>query len=218
MNYRIIPPEEINDAVIRLPLSKSISNRVLLINALTGNRGSIAEVAQCDDTSAMMRALDSAENNIDIGAAGTAMRFLTAYFAMQPGREVTVDGTERMRRRPVKILVEALRDCGADIEYVGEEGFPPLKIKGRKLKGGEVSLPADVSSQYISALLMVAPYMEHGLRLELTGTPGPHGRSSFLLPCGQNAVRQNLLPQGHTGADGGNPYPLYRNCGGIQPH
>ena len=138
MNYRIIPPEEINDAVIRLPLSKSISNRVLLINALTGNRGSIAEVAQCDDTSAMMRALDSAENNIDIGAAGTAMRFLTAYFAMQPGREVTVDGTERMRRRPVKILVEALRDCGADIEYVGEEGFPPLKIKGRKLKGGEV--------------------------------------------------------------------------------
>lgn len=171
MNYRIIPPEEIADAVIRLPLSKSISNRALLINALAGNKGSIAAVAQCDDTSAMMQALASTDDYINIGAAGTAMRFLTAYFAMQPGREVTLDGTERMRRRPVKILVDALRECGADIEYAGEEGFPPLKIKGRKLTGGDVSLPADVSSQYISALLMVAPYMERGLRLELTGTP-----------------------------------------------
>ena len=189
MNYRIIPPEEINDAVIRLPLSKSISNRVLLINALTGNRGSIAEVAQCDDTSAMMRALDSAENNIDIGAAGTAMRFLTACFAAQPGRTVRLDGSERMRRRPVAPLVEALRCCGASVDYVGEEGFPPLLIHGSRLAGGEVSIDATISSQFISALLMIAPMMERGLRLTLVGEPASEPYMAMTLDMMRRPLR-----------------------------
>lgn len=169
MDYQIFPPEELAPVAIRLPLSKSISNRVLLINALTGGKGTIKEVADCDDTNAMKQALASTADTINIGAAGTAMRFLTAYFAALDGRTVTLDGTDRMRQRPIKLLVDALRACGASIEYAGEEGFPPLKITGRKLRGGEVSLDASVSSQYISALLMVAPAMTDGLTLNLTG-------------------------------------------------
>jgi 3-phosphoshikimate 1-carboxyvinyltransferase len=171
MDYRIFPPEEINDADISLPLSKSISNRVLIINALTGNAGEISQVAKCDDTDVMLAALASADDTIDVGAAGTAMRFLTAYFALQQGRTVTLTGSERMKQRPIKVLVDALRACGADIQYVGNEGYPPLKITGKKLAGGEITLDASVSSQYISALLMTAPYMADGLTLTLSDTP-----------------------------------------------
>ncbi len=171
MDYQIFPPEEISDAQIKLPLSKSISNRVLMINALTGNCGSIGEVAKCDDTDAMRRALDSDSAEINIGAAGTAMRFLTAYFAMQEGRTVTVDGTERMRQRPIGVLVDALRECGADISYTQEEGYPPLRITGKRLTGGSITVDGSISSQYISALLMAAPLMEQGLTITLTGEP-----------------------------------------------
>lgn len=171
MDYQIFPPEEITDAQIRLPLSKSISNRVLMINALTGNAGTIGEVAKCDDTDAMRRALDSDSDEINIGAAGTAMRFLTAYFAMQEGRTVTVDGTERMRQRPIGVLVDALRECGADISYTQEEGYPPLRITGKRLTGGSITVDGTISSQYISALLMAAPLMEQGLTITLTGEP-----------------------------------------------
>lgn len=171
MDYQIFPPEEITDAQIKLPLSKSISNRVLMINALTGNAGIIGEVAKCDDTDAMRRALDSDSAEINIGAAGTAMRFLTAYFAMQEGRTVTVDGTERMRQRPIGVLVDALRECGADISYTQEEGYPPLRITGKRLTGGSITVDGTISSQYISALLMAAPLMEQGLTITLTGEP-----------------------------------------------
>lgn len=169
MDYQIFPPEEITDAQIKLPLSKSISNRVLMINALTGNCGSIGEVAKCDDTDAMRRALDSDSAEINIGAAGTAMRFLTAYFTMQEGRTVTVDGTERMRQRPIGVLVDALRECGADISYTQKEGYPPLRITGKRLTGGSITVDGSISSQYISALLMAAPLMEQGLTVTLTG-------------------------------------------------
>lgn len=169
MNYRIFPPEEMIEATIELPLSKSISNRALIINALTADTKPIAKVAHCDDTDVMVEALSSQSSDVNIGAAGTAMRFLTAYFSVQEGRAVTLDGSERMRQRPIKALVDALRDCGASIEYLGEEGFPPLKISGRKLQGGDVALPASISSQYISALLMIAPLMAQGLRLTLEG-------------------------------------------------
>lgn len=175
MNYQIFPPEEIQ-AEIQLPLSKSISNRALIINALTGNKGTIKGVAKCDDSDVMCEALATAFNSendfgtINIGAAGTAMRFLTAYFAVaKPGSTVVLDGSERMRERPIKALVDALNECGGSITYAGKEGYPPLKIEGKRLKGGTVTLDGSISSQYVSALLMAAPFMESGLTLTLTG-------------------------------------------------
>lgn len=169
MDYRIFPPEELPEAIIDLPLSKSISNRVLIINALAGGSGTVARVARCDDTDVMLAALDSSDDTVSIGAAGTAMRFLTAYFAATPGRTVTLDGSERMRCRPIAPLVDALRTCGAHIEYVGEEGYPPLRIEGTALAGGEISLDGGVSSQFVSALLMIAPTMADGLKLHIKG-------------------------------------------------
>lgn len=171
MDIRIFPPEEMLEARIALPPSKSISNRALIMQALTEKPGSIANLADCDDTAVMTEALGGGAESrtVNIGAAGTSMRFLTAYYASLPGAEITLDGTERMRRRPIAPLVEALRAAGASIEYAGEEGFPPLRIHGRHLKGGDVTVKADISSQYISALLMVAPTMEQGLRLTLDG-------------------------------------------------
>lgn len=169
MNYRIFPPEEMIDATISLPLSKSISNRALIINALTPNALSLKVVAKCNDTDAMVEALTSDNDDVNIGAAGTAMRFLTAYFASILGRTVTLDGSARMRQRPIKALVDALRECGATIDYLDAEGFPPLRIEGQELEGGEVSLPASISSQYISALLMIAPLMKRGLIINLEG-------------------------------------------------
>ena len=168
MNYRIYPPEDSMPAgILNLPSSKSISNRVLMLDALAGGGGKLRNIAVCDDTESMRRALESDSDTINVGAAGTAMRFLTAYFAMQEGRVVTLDGSERMRRRPISVLVDALCRCGADIGYLGEEGYPPLLIKGRRLAGGAVSLNASVSSQYVSALLMAAPMMDNGLVLTL---------------------------------------------------
>lgn len=169
MDYRIFPPEEMIDVSIDLPLSKSISNRALIINALTPGALPLGNVAKCNDTDTMIAALSSSDDVVNIGAAGTAMRFLTAYFVSIPGRVVTLDGSARMRQRPIKALVEALRDCGAKIDYVENEGFPPLRIEGRSLEGGEISLPASISSQYISALLMIAPLMRQGLKITLEG-------------------------------------------------
>lgn len=170
MNYRIYFPDKIT-AVITLPASKSISNRALIINALSGAENQIENVSKCDDTDAMLAALTNLDNNINIGAAGTAMRFLTGYFAMQNGKTTILDGSERMRHRPVKILADALRRCGAEIEYLGEEGFPPLKISGKNLEYPSVlEIPGNISSQYISSLLMIAPMMKNGLTISLTGT------------------------------------------------
>lgn len=171
-------------AKVSLPSSKSISNRALLLNTLSGApMGYISNLSDCDDTSVMMEALfllDAERREgrmgqlvptINIKAAGTAMRFLTAYLAATPavGTRI-ITGTERMRQRPIGLLVDALRALGADIEYEDQEGFPPLRITGKKLKGGRVSLPGDVSSQYSSALLMIAPLLEEGLTLTLQGT------------------------------------------------
>ena len=162
MDYRIFAPDKIVMEV-ELPASKSISNRMLILNALCG--GELHNVARCDDTDAMRRALatdttaSGAVATVNISAAGTAMRFLTAYYATLEGSTVILDGTERMRHRPIALLVDALRRCGADIEYAGEEGFPPLRITGRKLSASHIEIAGNVSSQYISALLMVAPLM-----------------------------------------------------------
>lgn len=154
---------------IELPLSKSESNRQLIISALTPEAKRPQRLAKCDDTDAMLAALESGNGLINIGAAGTAMRFLTAYFACKEGADVTLDGSERMRQRPIAPLVDALRSLGASIDYVGNEGFPPLRIRGRKLTGGEVEMDGGISSQYVSALLMIAPTMSRGLTLHLQG-------------------------------------------------
>lgn len=170
MNYRILPPEGFLETRLMLPLSKSMSNRALVINALTDGAPRLTDVAKCDDTDAMLEALSTDDADvINIGAAGTTMRFLTAYYSTREGRTVVLDGSERMRHRPIGVLVDALRNLGAEIEYVGEEGYPPLRISGRRLHGGDLTLDASVSSQFISALLMIAPVTEKGLRLTLEG-------------------------------------------------
>lgn len=153
---------------ISLPASKSICNRVLIINALLENAYTIGNLSDCDDTQVMLQALTSKSNHFDIGAAGTAMRFLTAFLAQKTG-EYTITGSARMKQRPIKILVSALRSVGANIEYMEEDGFPPLKISGKALQGGTLMLDGSVSSQYISALMMIAPCMTQGLRIELQG-------------------------------------------------
>ncbi len=169
MIYKIFPPEEMEGLEVNLPLSKSESNRALIISALTPGGALPERVADCDDTDSLLAGLGRDSGVVNIGAAGTAMRFLTAYYACRPGADIILDGSERMRLRPIGQLVEALRRLGADIDYQGREGFPPLRIRGRMLEGGEISIPANVSSQFISALLMVAPTMEHGLTLTLEG-------------------------------------------------
>ncbi len=153
---------------ITLDGSKSISNRVLIINALTKDNFNIKGLSTSDDTKALQKALANPQAIKDVGAAGTTMRFLTAYFALQEGTW-TLTGSERMKQRPIAILVDALRNLGADISYLEGKGCPPLRINGKKLKGGTVKMSASVSSQYLSALLMIAPVLEKGLVLELEG-------------------------------------------------
>lgn len=168
MNYRIIAPRRI-EGEIDLPASKSISNRVLLLNALCATPGRLSNLAQCDDTDAVLTALAQPDaSEVNIGAAGTAMRFLTAYFATRVGRAVVIDGTERMRQRPIGVLVDALRQLGADIEYMEAEGYPPLKITGTRLHGGALRVSGSVSSQYITAILLIAPVIG-GIALTIEG-------------------------------------------------
>lgn len=167
MKYVLTAPEKIN-ATINLPASKSICNRALIINALSGNKLAPDNMSDCDDTEVMLRALRDMPEVIDIKAAGTAMRFLTAYLAVTPGEHV-LTGTERMLQRPIKALVDALRYIGADISYECNPGFPPLRIKGRKIDGGHIEIPGDISSQYISALLMIGPMLADGLEVRLNG-------------------------------------------------
>ena len=153
---------------IDLPASKSISNRALILNALSYSPYDVHNLSDCDDTRVTSYVLDSNDTTFDIGAAGTAMRFLTAFLSKTVG-EWIITGSERMKQRPIKVLVEALNSLGAKIEYVEKEGFPPLRIFGSALTGGEIHLNSGVSSQYISALMMVGPYMQKGLKIILTG-------------------------------------------------
>ncbi len=168
MRYKITAPKLLNHTA-QLPASKSISNRALIIHALTGSTILPDHLSDCDDTEVIVRALRDNPYEIDIKAAGTAMRFMTALLAVRDGEEHVLTGTERMRHRPIGILVDALRKLGADIAYVGEEGFPPLRICGRMLEGGLLETPGNISSQYISALLLIGPMLRNGLTLRLTG-------------------------------------------------
>lgn len=167
MKYLLIPPIALQGTVV-LPTSKSISNRVLIINALAESDMPIEGVSDCDDTRVMLNVLQSNDTAFDVGAAGTSMRFLTAFLSKIVGKwEIT--GSERMKNRPIKLLVDALNELGAKIEYIEKEGYPPLRIYGSALQGGRIEMQGNVSSQYISALLMLAPTMQQGLRLVLQG-------------------------------------------------
>lgn len=167
MRYLLSAPSHIK-ATIQLPASKSISNRALIIHALSKGNDVLSNLSDCDDTRVMVKALTEGGEVIDILAAGTAMRFLTAYLSSTPGTHI-ITGTERMQQRPIQILVNALRELGASIEYTRNEGFPPLRIEGAPLAGNEITLKGNVSSQYISALLMIGPILKNGLQLRLTG-------------------------------------------------
>ena len=166
--YRLTAPQRL-DATVELPASKSISNRALIIYALSGGTHLPENLSDCDDTEVIIKALNEMPEEIDIKAAGTAMRFMTAYLSVTDGTHV-LTGTERMKHRPIGILVDALRLLGADIQYVGEEDYPPLRINGKQLEGGLLEIPGNVSSQYISALLMIGPTLKKGLTLRLLGS------------------------------------------------
>lgn len=167
MQYIVKAPNRIK-AEINLPASKSISNRVLVIHSLSGGNSTLHNLSDCDDTQVMINALRDMPEVIDIKAAGTAMRFMSAYLSVTEGEHV-ITGTERMKHRPIGVLVDALRRLGADIEYVGEQGYPPLRIRGKQLEGGTLEVPGNISSQYISALLIIGPALRNGLELRLTG-------------------------------------------------
>ena len=148
--------------------SKSESNRLLILQALFPEL-ELQNLSNSDDTQAMTRGLSSAEETIDIGHAGTTMRFLTSYFATTAGAKKILTGSKRMQERPIKILVDALRAIGADIEYVKNEGYPPLRISGKKITVDSVELAANVSSQYITSLMLIAPNLPKGLTIRLVG-------------------------------------------------
>lgn len=163
--YIISPPDNVHTTV-HLPASKSISNRALILNALSLSNTPIHNLSDCEDTRVIVESFNSNSNLFDVKGAGTAMRFLTAFLAGMEG-EWIIRGSKRMHERPIHPLVETLNVLGAEIEYLEKEGYPPLRIKGRSLKGGEVFVAGNISSQFISALLMVAPMMEKGLVMNI---------------------------------------------------
>lgn len=156
--------------VIELPASKSISNRVLIIRALSKTPFEIINLSAADDTTIMERALGRNDMITDVGPAGTTMRFLTALYATQPGEKI-LTGSERMKKRPIGTLVEALRQLGANITYIENEGYPPLRIEGRRLHGGEVNVMGDISSQFITALMLIGPTLPQQLVINIQGDP-----------------------------------------------
>ena len=170
MTYQLSKPNRSLTGTITLDGSKSIANRVLIIQALCAEAFSIEKIAGSRDTETLQRLLNSKDETLDTGAAGTTFRFLTAYLALQKGTQI-LTGSDRMKQRPIGVLVEALRGLGAQIEYVEQEGYPPLRIgEPKQVRGGALSISAGTSSQYISALLLIAPTLPEGLQLTLEGT------------------------------------------------
>jgi len=153
---------------IQITGSKSISNRLLILAGLY-NHIDILNLSNSQDTQLLEAALNQTGDVIDIHHAGTAMRFLTSYLAIQEGRTVTLTGSDRMKQRPIKDLVSALKSLGADIEYLENDGFPPLKIVGKKLSKNEVEIPANISSQFITSLMLIGAKLENGLNINLLG-------------------------------------------------
>ncbi|MDP4266878.1 MAG: 3-phosphoshikimate 1-carboxyvinyltransferase [Bacteroidota bacterium] len=173
--FKITSDSKSLNGLVRLSSSKSESNRVLIIRALCGSDFQINNLSTSTDTQILKKYLCEDNRFIDIGAAGTAMRFLTAYLSVFPGSHI-ITGSERMKKRPVGILVDALRSIGADIQFLENSGYPPLKIEGRNLKGGIIEIDGSVSSQYITALLLIAPKLESDLTVRFKGniSSGPY--------------------------------------------
>lgn len=169
MNYKVSHPTKIVNCEIDLPSSKSISNRLLIIQALCKQNFEIKNLSNSDDTNSLKNALSDTKNTIDVGAAGTSFRFLTSYLATQKKKDFILTGTDRMKDRPIKKLVEALKMLGAKISYLEKANFPPLKIKGTQILGGEITINASISSQFISSLLLIAPTLANGLILNISG-------------------------------------------------
>ena len=175
MRYTISHPTKKIIGTIELTASKSESNRALIIQALCSEKFEISNLAKAQDTVTLNQILHSDVTQsevegalLDVGAAGTTMRFLAAYFSTKIGTH-TLTGSERMKKRPIGILVNALRDLGAHIQYLDKEGYPPLKITGKALKGGEIEMDGNVSSQFISALLLISPELQNGLVIKFKG-------------------------------------------------
>ena len=168
MNFLVShPTKKINNS-FNISGSKSESNRLLILKYLLGNI-EIKNLSDSDDTNVLLRGLSTKSGIVDVGHAGTAMRFLTAYLSIQENKCYKIYGSERMHKRPIKILVDSLNDLGADIKYLGKKGYPPLKINGKKLDKFNVSLDANISSQYITALILIAPSLKKGLVINLEG-------------------------------------------------
>lgn len=198
MDYRILPPDDMIEGCVALPLSKSVSARALILNALAGTPADIAgRLSDCDDTRLLADAVyaitsdSSTPLTLDLANAGTNIRFITALAAVTPGLDLTIEG----QRRPVGPLVDALRQLGADITYLGEEGYPPLHIAGSALSGGIVQLDPTVSSQYVSALMMVAPMIDGGLVIDFEGEcpAAPYVRMTAAMMA-ERGVRCDIMP------------------------
>jgi 3-phosphoshikimate 1-carboxyvinyltransferase len=169
MNHLIYSKNKSNQVNINLPSSKSISNRALVLNALLNNKIVINELSMADDTQLMLSVLFNTSNEVNIENAGTCMRFLTAFFAANENLNIKLIGSERMKQRPIKELVDALIKLGADITYLEKPNYPPLLITGQKLLGNTIHIDASESSQFISALMLIAPFVQNGITLNLTG-------------------------------------------------
>ena len=169
MNYKISHPTKAVDCEINLPSSKSISNRLLIIQALCEDSFKIENLSGSDDTEHLQKALLSKENTIDVGHSGTSFRFLTSYLSIQNKKEFILTGSNRMKERPIRELVKVLRKMDAKIDYLEKEGSSPLKIIGSKLEGGEVEISGDVSSQFITSILLIAPTLKNGIKLKIEG-------------------------------------------------
>ena len=212
------------NASLTLPTSKSLCARALVINHLCQLPVPLVGLSDCDDTQTILQGLEALRNSedaplrVNIGAAGTAMRFLTALFAATPQLDVVITGSQRMKERPIGALVSALQAAGADISYVEKEGYPPLRIRGKQLEGGTLTLPSNISSQYVSALLMIAPTMRHGLQLELVGkvASAPYIRMTMqvMKAFGVEAKWENNL----ISIESGQRYArtLSSHCGGTE--
>ncbi len=171
MDYRILPPDGIVETTVALPASKSIAARAMIMDAVAGK--AVAPDPTCADTSVLAAALATGlKGTVDTGASGAAMRFVCALAAATEGSDCILTGTDRMKERPIAFLVDALRLMGADIKYLEKDGFPPLQIHGRKLSGGNIEIDASVSSQFISAIMMVTPLMSAPVAMSLRGTVG----------------------------------------------
>ena len=168
MDFLISHTSKSINADLILPPSKSISNRALIIQALCQSKPKLLNLSKSSDTQSLVQALQTTSKTIDVGDAGTSMRFITAYLSQQEGSYI-LTGSDRMKERPIGHLVEALNSIGADINYLEKDGFPPLAINGKALEGGKVDISTSVSSQFVSALLLIAPTLKKGLSLSLKG-------------------------------------------------